>query len=530
MNMRIRGKAGWPAAAATLGAALIMFGAQAGASVSAPDKSSSAPSVRWLPGIVTGDEPIAVTEHHIQTAHGPLDYEARAGRLPIRSQETGEVRGYIFFTAYQVKPKDGKRRPITFIWNGGPTVPSDFIHLDGLGPRRRTKDGMVDNPDTLLAASDLVFYDPIETGFSRPAKPEFAAEFLNLQGDVATTEEFIRVYRTRFSAFDQPLFICGESYGVFRAAALADLITAHGVKLAGTILVSGDIPNIPQSIAFYDAMHIPARTAAAFYHHRLAPDLMKDRDATMKEVNEWVVKVYRPALERIDQLDAAERDKIAGELARYSGIRPEDIDRKTLVVHLIRWLALVSGPDENHPLLVYDLRQTGDLQFGSARITGDYFRRELGYDTDITYNQIEKGYTPTPGHPARSSGEQFYYNQPGLTAADWGIAMKEGEVTRVARDNPPWIVDAMKREKPMQVYVSTGRYDGMNMCEGDVLATATLPTDLAQRIENHCYEAGHITYQDDAARPKMLGDLSSFIGRTVAAQADSKTSQADSKQ
>lgn len=503
-----------------LGAALLASAMPVLAAARPPAPDASDSSLHWLPGIASGDEAIAITEHHVQTAHGRLDYEARAGRLPIRSQETGEVHGYIFFTAYHVKPKDGKQRPITFIWNGGPTVPSDFIHLDGLGPRRRTKDGMVDNPDTLLAASDLVFYDPIETGFSRPAKPEFAAEFLNLQGDVATTEEFIRVYRTRFGALDQPLFICGESYGVFRAAALADLITEHGVTLAGTILISGDIPNIPQSIAFYDAMHIPARTATAFYLHRLPPELSKDRDATMKEVNEWVVRVYRPALERIDQLDAGEREKIAGELARYSGIRSEDVDRKTLVVHLARWLALASGPDESKPILVHDMRQTGDLQFGSPRITGDYFRRELGYDTDITYNQVEKGYTPTPGHPPRSSGEQFYYNQPGLSESDWGLTLKEGEVTYVARDNPPWIVNAMKREKPMQVFVSTGRFDGMNMCEGDVLATQTLPQDLAHRIENHCYEAGHITYLDDAARPKILGDLSSFIGRTVASRSN----------
>jgi hypothetical protein len=166
------------------------------------------------------------------------------------------------------------------------------------------------------------------------------------------------------------------------------------------------------------------------------------------------------------------------------------------------------------------------LDLGSPKVTGEYFRRELGYDTDLTYIDAETGYTPTPGHPARSSGEQFYYNQPGLTAADWGLTMKEGEVTYVARDNPPWIVNALKREKGMRVYVSTGRYDGMNMCEGDVLATATLPADLSGRIENHCYEAGHITYRDDAARVKMLGDLSSFIRDAVAFHAAAESKEA----
>ena len=510
-------------AALLLAVAAITLAARALPASAATAAGSASAAVRWLPGVLVGDEAIAVTEHRIQTARGALEYEARAGRLAIRSQETGEVRGYVFFTAYRVKSSDAKPRPITFIWNGGPTVPSDTIHLDGLGPRRRVKEGMVDNPDTPLAVSDLVFYDPIETGFSRPAKPEFAPEFLNLQGDVATTAEFIRVYRTRFDALDQPLFICGESYGVFRAAALADSLSERGEKLAGTILISGDIPNIPQSIAFYDAMHIPARTATAFYRHRLPDDLMKDREATMKEVNEWVVNVYRPALERIDSLNDTERNKIARELARYTGLQPEQIDRKTLVVHLTHYLELIAGPEEDQPILVHDMRRTGQFSLGPPRITGDYFRRELGYDTDLIYEGLEKdGYTPTPGHPPRSSGEQFYYNQPGLSQADWGQTLKSGEVTLVARDNPPWIVSALKREKDMRVFVSTGRFDGWNMCEGDVLATATLAPELSQRMENHCYEAGHITYLDDQARPKFLYDLSSFITKTVAAQPPAK--------
>jgi hypothetical protein len=515
--------------AISLVAVLLAFRAQPAELAKAPNGPQTA-EVHWLPGVVSGDEAIAVTEHRIQTAHGALEYQARAGRLPIRSQETGEIRGYIFFTAYLVKSADGKPRPLTFVWNGGPTVASDTIHLDGLGPRRRVKDGMVDNADTPLAVSDLVFYDPIETGFSRPAKPEFAAEFLNLQGDVATTAEFIRVYRTRFSALDQPLFICGESYGVFRAAALADFLTERGDRLAGTLLISGDIPNIPQSVAFYDAMHIPARTATAFYRHRLPADLLKDRDATMKAVNDWVVNDYRPALERIDSLSDAERDKIARELARYTALEPEQIDRKTLVVHLKRYLELMASPDESQPILVHDMRQTGELDLGPARVTGDYFRRELGYDTDLIYEGREKdGYAPTPGHPPRSSGEQFYYNQPGLSQADWGRTLKDGEVTYVARDNPPWIVTAMKRDQDMLVFVSTGRYDGWNMCEGDVLAAATLPPELSRRLENHCYEAGHITYRDDAARPKFLADVSSFIRKAAAAQSVAPSKAAPSK-
>lgn len=504
----------------TVSAALLFFVALLLAGMR-PDVCAGATAVapQWLPGLVTGDEVIAVTQHRIETRRGPLEYEARAGRLAIRSQETGEVHGYIFFVAYVVKPGTGAVRPLTFLWNGGPTIPSDYIHLDGVGPRRRTAGGMVDNPDTPLLESDLIFYDPIETGFSRLARPEFAAEFFNFQGDIATTAEFVRAYRARFRTQAQPLFLAGESYGAFRAAALVDVLTERGVTVAGTLLISGDIPNIPQPVAFYDAMHVPARAATAYYHHRLPPELMKDRDAMLREVNKWVTSTYLPALEHIEELSDTERGKIADELALYTGVRPEEIDHKTLVLHLARYLQLISGSDEGQPIQALDTRDTGDFKAGSASVTGAYLRDELGYRTDLTYNYLEKGYVPTPGHPARSSGQQWYYNQPGVTEADTASSLRQDEVTAVARDNPPWIVNALKREKTMHVFVSTGRFDAYNMCEGDVAATATLPADLAARIENHCYEAGHITYLDDAARPKFLSDVSHFIRVTAAAQA-----------
>jgi carboxypeptidase C (cathepsin A) len=123
-----------------------------------------------IPPLVIGDEPIVVAEHHVQTARGPLTYETRVGRLAIRNEETGEVRGRIFFSAYVVQSK-GAKRPLLFAWNGGPTGPSNLVHLELMGPRRRVENHVVDNAETLLVDSDLVFYDPIETGFSRPEKP-----------------------------------------------------------------------------------------------------------------------------------------------------------------------------------------------------------------------------------------------------------------------------------------------------------------------------------------------------------------------
>jgi hypothetical protein len=474
---------------------------------------------RTIAPITNGDEPVVVTIHHINTRRGPLTYEARAGRLPIRNEQTGEVRGYIFFVAYHATDK-GTPRPITFLWNGGPTSPAWKIHTRGAGPRLRRGNSMVDNPDTILADSDLVFMDPVETGFSRPAKPEYAAEFLQFQGDIAATVEFIRSYRARFRANEQPLFIAGESYGVFRGAAVTDDLIRRGVKVTGTILISGDIPNIPQTPEFYDAMHVPARTATAFFYKRLPPTLMRDRDTAIKEAFAWARTVYQPALARKGQLTDAEREKIAHDLALYTGIPVALVDRTTLVVPVNTYRAQFFGGDLSRVLTDHDTRIVGELADSEASMVLDrYLRDELQYPTDLTYRGLEQGYMPSPGPGSQSTSDQFYFNQNDRAAEGWDYYKKTGEINGLARVNPPWIIDALERNKDLQVFVLTGRYDPLNMCEGDVIVTAQLPGDLSSRILNHCYEGGHSIYMDEAARLAFSHDVSAFIRDTMARQA-----------
>lgn len=467
--------------------------------------------------LVQGDEPIIVTEHTVQTVDGPLRYEAEVGRLAIRRGDNGEVHGYIFFVAYRVTPKAGTPRPITFAWNGGPGVPSSIIHMGGMGPRMIVGKHIGDSPETLLRTTDLVFMDAMETGFSRPARERFAPEFFTLRGDVAATAEFIRAFRTRLRAMNQPVFVAGESYGVFRAAALSDFMVDQGDRLDGTILISGDFPNVPQPVAFYDAMHVPARTATAFYYKRLAPDLMSDRAATMKAVVDWAVNVYQPALEHLDTLSQAQRDDIIAQLARYTGMRPGDINHKTLVMHATRFLATFLGGDRDKPLSEWDMRKlmANENLTGSPQALDHYLRDELGYATDLSYSWVENGYRPEPGPKLATAGGQFDYDLP-IPSDDWAETLKYGEVTWIARDNPPWMPNALRRDKKLQVFVATGRFDPLNMCEGDVRVTAQLPSAERARVENHCYQSGHVIYEDPAARHQLLGDLARFIDRTVA--------------
>ena len=468
---------------------------------------------RSVSPLVSGDETIVVTQHRVQTTAGPLDYEARIGRLPIRNDETGEVRGYVGFIAYVAKSR-GQPRPLTFLWNGGPTTPSVLVHTEVFGPRRWTHEGMVDNAETLLAASDLVFFDPVGTGFGRPAKPEFAEEFYSTLGDFAATAEFVRAYRARFGAEDQPLFLAGESYGTWRVNGATELLTKAGIPVKGAILISGGVPGSLMPPQFQDAMYIQARTAAAFELNKLPPDLMADKAVTVKAADAWASGVYLPALERLATLTPAEREKIAGELARFTGVKASQVDRKTLVMNNRAYLSGLYEGDAKKVLNTYDMRIVGaehDDPTRPATIAG-YFRNELGYATDLAYTGLEDGYMPLPGPKRRSTGERWNYNHVELTP-EVMARMNGGGGPPLSQ---PWLQNAMRLDPGIRVYVAAGRYDSLNMCEGNKRMSAKLEPALASRFTHVCYEGGHMMYRDQPTRLQLARDLTQFIEQAAA--------------
>ena len=174
---------------------------------------SAAQGVRDAAGIVT-------TRHTVTVRGRTLRYTARAGTIPIRDNETGSVHGRIFFIAYTLdRAAAASARPITFAWNGGPGSSSSLVHLLGFGPKRIDDQGDVrTNDDTWLTFTDLVFVDPVGTGYSRPEMAAYGAEFYSNRGDAESVAEFIRVYLQRTEQWDAPLFLAGESFGVLRAA------------------------------------------------------------------------------------------------------------------------------------------------------------------------------------------------------------------------------------------------------------------------------------------------------------------------
>jgi carboxypeptidase C (cathepsin A) len=377
------------------------------------------------------------------------------------------------------------------------------------GPRRIQGGALVDNLETLLTVSDLVFYDPVGTGFSRPEGADAVKEFYSTLGDFAATAEFIRAWRARFDAARQPLFLAGESYGTWRVSGVAETLAKAGVHVSGAILISGGIPGSQMPDSFSDAMYVPARTAAAFYHRKLAPGLMRDRASTLRQAADWAANVYRPALERRDSLGAEEREAIARDLARFIGIPPDLVDRKTLVVTNRTYLQSLFGGDKARTLNTFDMRRFGADRDepGFAALVSDYFRRDLGYATDLAYTGIEDGYMPRPGPERRSTGSRWSYNHVEITPAMMARAQAGGGPP----GSLPWLQDAMRTDPGLRVFVAAGRFDSLNMCEGNLAMAAKAGPALASRFTNRCYEGGHMMYRDAPERRRLADDVRHFV-------------------
>ncbi|MCW5758698.1 MAG: hypothetical protein KIS90_02875, partial [Phenylobacterium sp.] len=344
--------------------------------------------------LATPDGPVT-TDHRITVAGKPLAYKAEVGRIAIRDAETGEPRGFMGYTAYRVP--SAKPRPIAFVWNGGPGAASTLLHFEAAGPRRVDGGKLVDNADTWLTDADLVFVDPIGTGWSRPAKAEYADAFYGTVGDVASVTEFVRSWRLLHGAEDAPLYLIGESWGAGRAANVGAALLKRGVQVDGLVLISGGAGMKDDWTTAGDvgALRLVNLPATAVFHGKLATKAEAD---ALKAADAWVRETYIPALRRRDALTDAEREQIAQGLATHIGLPADAIDRKTLAVTPRQFrTTLVPGKT----LDTFDMRISGRPQGEGgegeprAPLLLRYFAQDLGYRTDLPYvglERLEDGY------------------------------------------------------------------------------------------------------------------------------------------
>jgi carboxypeptidase C (cathepsin A) len=459
-------------------------------------------------------EPIVRTAQQIQINGQTLAYTAEVGRLPIRHAETGEVRGRIFYVAYR-RLSTGSPRPVTFVWNGGPGANATLLHFEAFGPRRFAEDGLADNPETLLAETDLVFVDPVGTGYSRPEKAEYGAEFYSTLGDFASIAEFVRLWRIHNEAEAAPVFLMGESFGVWRAAAVAELMEKRGDHVDGIMLISGGAGvgrAVPPAVT--NAYRVPSRTAAALTHGRLAADLAADPERALRQAEAWAAGPYLTALESIATLGAAEKDAVARQLERFTGLQADAVDRDTLVVRPRDYLEGLFR-DEGRKLNTFDMRIASDGSGGGAGVRSDiverHFRDDLGYRSDLVYlgsgRGFTDGYIPVTQEPPAAVGSRWNYDSGEITPEVMASAMA-GEGPPGAQ---PWSLRAAALNPGLRIFVAAGLYDSLNSCAGNDDLVRRLEPQVAGRFTMKCYAGGHMMYRDRDAHIELHRDLAAFL-------------------
>ncbi len=466
------------------------------------------------------EEKPVTTRHELRLGGRLLKYSVTTGLLPLKGKD-GETEARIFFMAYAADRTGGpETRPLTFSFNGGPGSSSVWLHLGALGPKRVSMlpDGgmpqppykLVDNEHTWLDATDLVFIDPVGTGYSRAAKPELGKKFWGLQGDVESVGEFIRLYLTRYERWGSPLFMVGESYGTTRAAGLAGHLVEQGIAFNGILLVSSilnfqtarpvqgnDLPYV---------LFLPTYTATAWYHKRLAPELQADLGQTLAEAESFAAGDYSRALARGDALAGPEREAVAERLSRLTGLSKVYVEEANLRVEQPRFCK---------ELLRSDRRTVGRLDSRFKGIDESALGDRPGFDPSMA--AIRPPYTAMFNDYARrtlgyKSDLPYYILGGGIGPWDWG---PEGNL---ATDTSEALRDAFAKNPSMRLFVASGYYD---------LATPYFATDYTlthmglepmqrARITSKRYEAGHMMYIHEGELARLKTDVAAFFQTALA--------------
>jgi carboxypeptidase C (cathepsin A) len=466
------------------------------------------------------EEPPVVTHHQI-TANGKvLKYTVTTGKMPIRNED-GETEAHIFFMAYTLdNPPNPARRPLMFSFNGGPGSSSVWLHLGAIGPKRvklRSEGGMPappfqleDNPNTWLDQADLVFIDPVGTGFSRPEKNELGKKFWSVKGDIESVGEFIRLYLTRYERWVSPLFLVGESYGTTRAAGLSGYLIDQGIALNGIVLVSSvlnfETLEFTKGNELPYVLYLPSYTATAWFHKKLPPDLQQeDLDKVLSEAERWAANDYAAALAKGDALPGQERQQVIEQLARFTGLKKNYIDDADLRIRAGNFEKELLR-DEKRTVGRLDSRFLGiDASGVSAR--PDYDPSEAAVRPPFTstfsnYVRTELGY---------KSDDRYYILGGGFREWEWGSAAQGFP------DVGPALREALVKNPYMKVFVASGHFDLATpfFATQYTLDHLGLDSSLRGNISTGEYDAGHMIYIKDESLAKLKRDVSAFIENTL---------------
>ena len=475
-----------------------------------------------------------------------LGYGVRAAFVPVAAggmdAQRGEPQAAVFTVAYLAaepatrpttrpatppttapgRTAPGAPRPVCFAFNGGPGSASVWLHLGALGPKRVpvNDDGsllpppyaVVDNPLTWLKFFDLVFIDPPHTGWSASASDDARKAHLSVDGDVAALAEVMRAWLAANGRFGAPLYLCGESYGTTRGAALADKLLDAGLALSGLILVSCamDLQSLvfsPRNDLPY-ALFLPAYANTAQYHGMLKGAVGASPQAARAAAEDFVQDDYLAALHAGARLDGRARLRIEKRLAELTGLALPVVQENNLRISDARFFVEALRP---RGLLVGRLESRATAPMAASR------ERDMLFDPGIEgiaipYTTAMLAYYAALGLPTEARYETLSedvhkgWNWQRGSPADAG----PGGFTTTSAD----LARAMRRNPHMKVLVASGRYDlGTPYSASDwSLAQLDAPPAVLARIEHRYYDAGHMMYTRQADLAQLQADLAAWLG------------------
>jgi carboxypeptidase C (cathepsin A) len=460
---------------------------------------------------------VSITRHKGSFGGQSIAYTATTGETYLTDKDDKPVAA-IFATSYVKDGGDPKTRPITFLYNGGPGSGSLWLHMGAFGPKRVVlpdgkDDGappypVVDNPESLLDVTDLVFIDPVGTGFSHTLGGKDPKDYWGVSSDAKSIAEFIRIWLNENGRWASPKYIGGESYGTTRSVALINElegsyndVAVNGIILISTILDFGATAEAQGNEMPY-ILNLPSMATTAWYHHKIANPPASAAEIAA-QARAFAIGPYAAALLKGNQLGAEERASVRAELARFTGLSEQFVDNANLRV----------SPGRFYKELLRDRGQTiGRLD---TRYTGvDYDKAGEEVDNDPSFYGIDAAYTSAVNSYLRGDlklkTDRHYVTIGGVGSWDWKLADQRGRDGEVYVNVAPYLGRALRENSGLKVFVGQGWYD---------FATPFFAAEYSlnrpgfdpSRISFHYYDAGHMMYVRPEDLRKLSADVRGFI-------------------